>query len=91
MPSITFQVSDETKRLYDQMSADFGFTDRADLLRFLCKMNADGLLLIVNKATKDALIAASEERVVKVATRTAREATHYVLWEEGYRATPYET
>lgn len=72
------------------MAADFGLLNVPALLRYLVKAHDDGLLMVVSKAVKECLIGAAEERVTKQAQKTARETTHYVLWQEGYRPDPYE-
>lgn len=84
-----FNIPKELRRDLDRVAADLGLLSATALLRFLVTMHDDGLLMVANKAVKDAFQGASEERILKMVKRVAEETVRYELWNEGYRATPY--
>ncbi len=72
------------------MMAEFGFTDRGPFLDMLMAAYADGRLLVLDAPTKAALVGDAEEKMLTKARRAARETVYLVLFEEGYRAHPYD-
>jgi hypothetical protein len=72
------------------MAVDFGIPNTKALLRFLVKMHQDGLLVVMNKVAKECLVAAAEEKIVRMAKRAALEETNFVLYQKGFVADPYE-
>ncbi len=64
--------------------------DRASVVMFIAKAYEDGRLIVLDKVTKECLVSAAEERILKLAKKTAREEVLYQLWNEGYRTDPYE-
>jgi hypothetical protein len=89
--TVVFKLDAETKATLNQMVLDYGMPDRLALLKYLCQAYSNGLLMVVDKATKECLVGAADERMLKMAKRAARDETRWVLYSEGYRATPYDT
>jgi hypothetical protein len=46
---------------------------------------------VLDRVTKECLVSAAEDRMLTKAKRAARDETHLVLFEEGYRATPFDS
>ena len=88
---VVIRVSPETRSRLNQMAAEYGFRDRNEFIAMLCKRWADGCLLLLDKTTKETLTGAAQEQMLKIAKRVARQETNYVLYELGFKATPYES
>lgn len=80
----------EDARTFDDMAAHFGVPNRRRLIHFLAQAFREGRLVVLDRVTKECLVSAAEERMLAKARKAAREMVLYVLWEEGYRADPYE-
>ncbi len=87
---ITVDISPECFSEVDKMVAEYGVCGRNSLIEMLMEAHADGRLLVLDAATKALLAGAAEEKMLTKARRAARETTYLVLFEEGYRAHPYE-
>lgn len=84
-------LSGAERKAFEAMARDFGIAKTKDFINYLTKCHQDGLLVVLNASAKECLVAAAEEKVLRIAKRAAREETHFVLYEEGFRTTPYET
>ena len=87
---INFYFTDEEKAALDRMVADLGMPGRRAVITFLIHAHMNGVLMVMNKAAKESLMGAAEEKMLAKAQKIARETAQYVLWEEGYRADPYD-
>lgn len=87
---VTFMVSPDVRNGLDELARDLGLPTRNSLLSFLVQANRNGLLMVMNKAAKESLVGAAEDRLLSKAEKTSRETCLYVLWQEGYRADPYD-
>jgi hypothetical protein len=71
------------------MATDLGIPNSKALLRYLAKAYRDGLLVVMNKAAKECLVAAAEDKIIKMAKRAALEETNFTLWQKGFINDPY--
>jgi len=88
---LTTNVRPETRGRITSAMAEFGFSDRGEFFDMLFLAYSEGRLAVLDRVTKECLVSAAEDRVLTKAKRAARDETHLVLFEEGYRATPFDS
>jgi hypothetical protein len=87
---VTLRVPEETREGLNKMTAAYGFKDRNEFVSFLVKMWSEGVVAVMDKGSKELLVGAAEDKILTLAKRAARSETNYVLWQLGFKATPYE-
>ena len=88
---LTAHVQTATRGRLTSAMAEFGFSDRGEFFDMLFLAYSEGRLAVLDRVTKECLVSAAEDRMLTKAARAARDETHMVLFEEGYRATPFDS
>ncbi len=88
--TISFHCQPVTRTYLDEAMTAYGCSLPGRFLDMLLLAHHEGRLLLLDRATQEAIVGAAEDRMIAKATRAARDQVHLVLWEEGYRADPYE-
>lgn len=88
--SISFNSKPITRSYLNEAMADMGISLPGHLLDVLMLAYHEGRLLLLDRPTKEAIVGAAEAKMQAKAEKAARAMTYLVLFEEGYRADPYE-
>lgn len=83
-------ISEDDYRYFQESKLKLGIESTADWFRIITRASSEGRLLLLDAPTRDVLVGASREEVLREARQTARRAARVVLFEEGFISSPEE-
>ena len=81
-------VKPEAIAAFDAWSGRMGFSKRRDAFLYLTRAMAGGRVAVMDKLTRDILVGAAKEEVMREVRPVAQQEAKIVLWELGFIEDP---